>query len=114
MSRFSIIAITVALLGTVAGQMLFKTSALAMNTAGTIVAWRPAIYFGLAVALYGVMSVMWTLALRELPLNRAYPFMAACFLIVPVVERFIFGQELPTQALIGGAIIAAGIIVTQI
>lgn len=114
MSRFAILAIAVALLGTVAGQMLFKAAAMAMNGAGTVVAWRPALFFGLAVALYGAMSVMWTLALREVPLNRAYPFMAACFLIVPVVERLIFGQDLPPQALVGGAIIAAGIVVTQL
>ena len=53
-------------------------------------------------------------ALRELPLAKAYPFMALSFLIIPVAEHLIYGQVLSWAAIAGGMIIVAGIVVTQL
>lgn len=114
MSPFSIAIVLGALACTVAGQLLFRGAALSANAAGGFANTKSMVLFATAIALYGVMTLLWAHALRELPLAKAYPFMALSFLIIPVAEHLIYGQVLSWSAIIGGVIIVAGIIVTQI
>lgn len=99
---------------TVAGQLLFRGAALAANQAGSFNNPRSVMGFGAAILLYGVMTLLWAHALRELSLARAYPFMALSFLIIPIAEHYIFTQPLTWQALAGGVVIIAGIVITQV
>jgi drug/metabolite transporter (DMT)-like permease len=103
-----------ALLCTVAGQLLFRGAALTANEMGSFFNTKSMMNFGTAIACYGVMTILWAHALRELSLSRAYPFMALSFLIIPIAEHHIFNQALSWQALAGGAVIIAGIVITQI
>jgi drug/metabolite transporter (DMT)-like permease len=103
-----------ALACTVAGQLLFRGAALSANAAGQFANPRSLLLFATAIALYGIMTVLWAQALRELPLAKAYPFMALSFLIIPVAEHLIYGQAWSWNAVIGGAVIVAGIVVTQV
>jgi drug/metabolite transporter (DMT)-like permease len=114
MSAWAILSIVVAVIGTVAGQSLFKGAAMAMNASGTSYDMRAFWLFATAVVVYGIMSVMWTIALREVSLARAYPFMALSFVLIPIAEHLIYGTPLPTPALVGATVIAAGIVITQI
>ena len=103
-----------ALACTVAGQLLFRGAALAANAAGGFANPKSLLWFASAIALYGVMTVLWAHALRELPLARAYPFMALSFLIIPVAEPLLYGQAWSWNAILGGGVIVAGIVVTQL
>lgn len=103
-----------ALACTVAGQLLFRGAALAANAAGGFANPKSLLWFASAIALYGVMTVLWAHALRELPLARAYPFMALSFLIIPVAEHLLYGQAWSWNAILGGGVIVAGIVVTQL
>jgi multidrug transporter EmrE-like cation transporter len=103
-----------ALLCTVAGQLLFRGAALSANIAGGFFNPKSLMLFATAIALYGVMTLLWAHALRELPLAKAYPFMALSFLFIPVAEHFLYGQSWSWNAIMGGLIIVAGIVVTQL
>ncbi|NJR14217.1 MAG: EamA family transporter [Phyllobacteriaceae bacterium] len=103
-----------ALACTVAGQLLFRGAALSANAAGGFANPRSLLLFGTAIALYGIMTMLWAHALRELPLSRAYPFMALSFLIIPIAEHFIYGQPWSWNAVVGGVVIIGGIVVTQL
>jgi multidrug transporter EmrE-like cation transporter len=114
MSAWAIASIVVAVIGTVAGQSLFKGAAMSMNASGSTYDFRALWLFATAVVVYGIMSVMWTIALREVTLARAYPFMALSFVLIPIAEHLIYGTPLPTPTLIGASVIAAGIVITQL
>jgi multidrug transporter EmrE-like cation transporter len=103
-----------ALLCTVVGQLLFRGAALTANEAGSFFNTRSMTGFGVAIAFYGVMTFLWAYALRQMSLAQAYPFMALSFLLVPVAEHYLFGQNLGWQPLVGGAVIIAGVLITQI
>ena len=99
---------------TVAGQLLFRGAALAANTFGSWLNLRSAVLFCTAIAMYTAMTFLWTHALREVSLARAFPFMAIAYVILPVAEHFLFAQALHWNALAGGAVIMAGICLTQL
>lgn len=65
-----------------------------------------------AFALYGVTSLGWVWVLKELPLNRVYPFMAAAFIVVPVASYFIFDDRLNFQYAMGSVLIVIGVLIT--
>ncbi len=97
--------------GIVAGQLLFKASALAWQAEGTLFGVRPLLLFGIAVALFGVASIGWVWALRRGDLSRLYPLMALAFVAVPVASYFTFGERFGGTYLIGVTLIVAGVIV---
>jgi drug/metabolite transporter (DMT)-like permease len=94
------------------GQLLFKTAAGQWRVdAGPWVALRtlasPA--FLAALVIYAVATLLWVFALRTVPLGTAFPLYALTFLLVPTLEHFAFGAPLPPHALLGGAVIIAGV-----
>ncbi len=111
-------ALVVVCVATIAiGQLIFKY--VSMRLAGAqlseILQHPDALaLFALAVALYGISTVLWVIALRDLPLSRAYVFMALGFIIVPLGARLIFGEPLSLNYLMGTLMIAIGIVVTVI
>ena len=114
MSSLSAAIVMGALFCTVAGQLLFRGAAIAANANGTFFNTRSLIGYATAITLYMVMTVLWSYALREMTLSRAYPFMALAFLILPIAEHFLYGQTWSWFAITGGAIIVVGVVVTQL
>lgn len=111
--EWAMLLFTIASLAT--GQILFKYSALATQheTALTrgLVALLSNPYFFLALFVYGVSTLAWVWLLRTVELNYAYPFVALCFVIVPIISHFVFGESLNFKLFAGCALIVAGIIV---
>jgi multidrug transporter EmrE-like cation transporter len=64
-----------------------------------------------AFAAAALAAATWLLAVREFPLSRAYPFVAASFGLVLIGASVFFGEELTAPKIIGVALIAVGIIV---
>ena len=98
------------------GQLLFKATAARM--AGRPVAdwvqdFHVLLPLSVAMVIYAGATLLWILALRELPLSRAYMFMALSFVIVPVLSVLIFGERLTIGYLIGLGFIVAGLVITQ-
>lgn len=104
---FTLLCVT----GIAAGQILFKQAALNIQNAG---AWQAWVFNGAligAFALYGFTTLFWVWILRSVPLHLAYPFMGLAFLIVPLLEYFVFGSDLHLRTFIGGGLILVGVMV---
>jgi undecaprenyl phosphate-alpha-L-ara4N flippase subunit ArnE len=94
------------------GQVLFKyASPVAANARGfdLVVGLARSPAFVAAAALYAGLTVYWTWLLSRVPLSRAYPFIALCFLFVPLMARLFFGERTPPTFLVGLALIVAGL-----
>ena len=98
------------------GQMFFKTAAAQWHIDGWgWSTWRSLLSTPMVLALtvYGATTVLWVFILRQSPLSVAYPVYALSFLFVPVLAHLTIGEPLTTRAVLGGAIIIAGIVVAS-
>lgn len=94
------------------GQILFKyTSTKITHPADLILRLQPFLLLTAALAIYGMSTIGWVIALRAVPLNRAYMFMAAGFIIVPVASYFIFNEPLTLRFCLGALMVALGIVI---
>ncbi len=111
----SLIALTLlCVTGIACGQLLFKKAAIAMAAAA---GWQAQLFNGwlwAALALYGIMTLLWIWILRHAPLHIAYPFMGLAFLVVPVLAWALLGEPLTWHTLVGGTLILAGVALTSI
>ena len=93
-----------------AGQILFKQAASGLSLA------RPETWFGwpllLAVAIYGLATMMWLAVLARVSLSIAFPFYGLTFLVVPVLAWLILKEPLRPQVLLGGVVIMLGVVIT--
>jgi drug/metabolite transporter (DMT)-like permease len=113
LSAAQIVFLAVYAVGMAAGQLLFKTAALRLP-AGDVSTRALALaangWFLAAVALYGVLSVLWVWVLSFTPLSRAYPFVAIAFALTPLVGAVAFGEPLSARAIVGIVVVALGLV----
>ena len=106
-------AIILAVVATIAGgQLLFKMVGLRMGDRGFQVLLTDttgAALFASALVLYGLATIGWVWALRQVPLSTAYLFMALGFIIVPVLAHFALGETLTWRLAAGSLLIVGGI-----
>lgn len=97
------------------GQFLFKMAGKGLT--GNIgrdligIAFQP--YFIGAMALYGLASFLWVIALSKTDISRAYPFMASGFVVVPLLGYMLLNETLTPPFFLGTALIIAGIVVVS-
>jgi len=72
------------------------------------IVFSPFVFSGLA--LYGVGTVLWLFALKQLDLSLAYPFVGLSFVMVFALSVLFLGEPLHVNRLIGSLIIIVGII----
>jgi len=96
------------------GQILFKKAAEYMGQTLSIdtVVFNP--WLITALCLYGAATILWVLILRTTPLSLAYPFAALGFIIVPMAAYFLFKEQISLTYIFGAALIASGIVLTQV
>ena len=107
LSYFSITLLCV--LGISIGQILFKKAAMVLSTESHWQGWLLNGWLISALALYGVMTLLWIWVLRHVPLHLAYPFMGLAFIIVPTLAWFFLGEPMNARTIGGGVLILAGI-----
>jgi drug/metabolite transporter (DMT)-like permease len=98
------------------GQLIFKTVSLRLGDRGfevLLTDHRTALLFLAALAAYGVSTLGWVLALRNVPLNTAYLFMSASFILVPLMSYFVLGEPITMRLVIGSALIICGVLVAS-
>jgi len=96
-----------------AGQLLFRQSALSVPPLSTVagllsLARNPA--FLVALALYGGATVLWVGVLQQMPLSRAYPFMAISFAVVPLLSVFTANEPLSARLCLGVGMVVGGLL----
>ena len=98
-----------------AGQILFKKVSLATSPLDewrSVIALGLNLWFILAVSIYMFTTLLWISVLREMPLSRAYPFMAIGFILVPVAGHLFFAEALDARYFVGVILIIVGIFLT--
>ncbi len=96
----------------VVGQILFKLSSQSLvvekgflDLLSSLVTWE----FILALFFYGVSTFLWVILLKYVPLNRAYPFVALSFVLLPIASYFLFQEPLTTRYWVGLGFFMAGL-----
>ena len=59
---------------------------------------------------YGLSFVLWILALREVPLTIAYPFMGLTLVLVAILGVVVLGETLSVAKLGGMGLVCAGLV----
>ena len=98
-----------------AGQLLFKLTAARSPSIGSLADLRHLLaepLFWVALALYGLATLLWVFLLQRVALTYAYPFVALAFVLVPLGAAAFFGERLSVGFFVGTALIVAGICVT--
>lgn len=103
---------TICVVGIAVGQMLFKFGALTLQRSGSLFDPKTFGVFFIALALYGLTTILWVYVLSKADLGKVYPLMALAFVIVPVGSYFLFGERFQTQYFFGVMLIVLGIFVT--
>ena len=96
------------------GQVCWK---IGMNSIGSISSMNLSVLltmfsnpFVLAgLAMYGLSTVFWLVALSKKDLSYVYPFIALTFIIVLTLSKLLFNEEIGTYRLIGSGIILLGL-----
>jgi drug/metabolite transporter (DMT)-like permease len=94
------------------GQLLFKLAAPATKVPGFAAAIRgllmsPAFVGG--ALLYAALMFYWTWLLGRVPLNYAYPIVALCFVLVPLMSWLVFGERAGAMYFVGLLFIVIGV-----
>ena len=113
--KLAYILVFICVLALAAGQLIFKY----VGNRIVDLSWRDlpahpdiAAVFALGLLLYGATTVLWIMALRDLPLSRAYMFMSLAFILVPLAASAVFGEILTARFMAGALLIVAGIVVS--
>ena len=61
------------------------------------------------LASYAASLVLWLLALREVPLTVAYPFMGLALVFVALLAMVVLGERLSGAQLLGMAFVCVGL-----
>lgn len=72
------------------------------------IATDPVVWAGLA--LFGLSALAWLFVLSRTSLSFAYPFASLTYLLIVLVDRFVFHEEIPPARWAGVALIMAGIV----
>ncbi|CAN7186841.1 MULTISPECIES: transporter [Ensifer] len=96
-----------------AGQILFKlTSAKTGNASAQgllALALSPTLLIALAV--YGIGTIIWIFTIKSVPLTIAYSFMGLTFCIVPLLAAVFLGEAVTLRYAFGAALIISGMII---
>lgn len=101
----------ICVIGIASGQILFKLTAVSLKKTGSFFDPSTMTLLFSALALYGIMTIVWIWVLQRADLGRIYPLMALAFVIVPVGSYFVFGERFQPQYFAGVALIMTGIVV---
>lgn len=95
------------------GQVMFKAAALRLPADGIgLRAFGSPVLIG-AYLLWAGLSLFWLIIIREVPLTRAYPFVALSFLFTPLLAWIAFDEGPDLRYAVGIALIAVGVVLTQ-
>ena len=93
-----------------AGQVLFKLVGLRLASGASAFSPNVLWLMSCAVFIYGAATILWVYVLKFVPLTKAYPFMALCFVVVPLLGVAILSERINSQYAAGVAFIVVGVV----
>jgi drug/metabolite transporter (DMT)-like permease len=94
------------------GQVLFKLAAVQLpskSPLGSLLIACLNWHMLLALVVYGIATGLWVYLLRDVPLTRAYPFLALAFAVVPFAGWVVFSEPISLRYWMGLGIMLAGL-----
>lgn len=104
---WSYIALAVAILCGVGGQLLLKAGASGPDLLSQLV--RPQTIVGLA--FYGLAALFYIIALRKIPVSVAFPSVSASYAVVAVLGHVLWNEPFGLAQIAGIALICGGVLV---
>lgn len=92
------------------GQLLFKKVSMNINQSQDWFSFAIFGTFSLAILIYGLATLFWIYILRNVPLNKAYGFMALSFVFVAIGSYLFFNEKITFQFLLGICCIIFGLL----
>ena len=80
---------------------------------GEFLSFQYVVYLLGVIFVLGVYAVMWQIALKKVPLNRAYMFRSLGIVYGLAIAHFIFGESITLQNLIGGALVISAVLIVS-
>lgn len=112
MDPATILLLALYALGMAGGQILFKLAANGVTAeTGLLAGLLYSPVFWLAVALYGVLTVLWVWLLTRIPLVYAYPFVTLAFVFTPLLAVLILQERVGVGYVLGSLLLVAGLAV---
>jgi multidrug transporter EmrE-like cation transporter len=99
------LVLAAAILCGVAGQLLLRAGAEAPSIVEQFL--RPVTIAGLGC--YGVAGILYTLALRGIPVSIAFPSVSASYVLVLIAARLWFNEAIQPTQVMGVVLIMSGI-----
>jgi len=96
------------------GQLLFKLVGLRLQQGVPPLDFRVLSITLLSFAIYGLATLLWIYVLKSTPLTTAYPYMALCFVVVPLASVFFFSEQVRPMYFVGTALVVVGVLVTSL
>lgn len=96
------------------GQLLFKQAADRLpdlRAVSDLIAFALEWRLVLAVALYGVGTILWVVALKKAQLSSVHGIVALSFVLVPILASVFLGERLNWANGVGSALILFGVAV---
>ncbi len=93
------------------GQLLFKLAAGHLDFRHPLADPQGLAILGVALAIYGLATLVWVAVLRHAPLSRIYPIMALSFVLTPLGGMLFLKEPISGTYWIGVALILAGLLV---
>ena len=114
----SLAMLVVSIAFAVAGQLTLKSAMTQVGRIGraqvrapakTVVraAKEPRLWIGLA--LFGISAAFWLVVLSRVPLSVAYPLVGLSYVLVVLLSRLLFHEQVPAMRWAGVVVIALGI-----
>lgn len=69
------------------------------------------LWLGGVVLVLGIYAILWQMALKEVPLNKAYLFRSLGLVYGMAIAFFVFQETITWGNLLGGAIVIGGLLV---
>ena len=111
MDPFATLLLAVFLLGTAAGQLLFKAASVrahkSANQSWAAVALEPLLWLGIAIYIFSF--VIWLAFVSLVPLWQAVMVANLDILVVMVCGRYFFGERITPPRVIGVLLICLGV-----
>ncbi len=95
------------------GQLLFRKTAVGappLSTWDGLTSLAVNPFFILALATYGIATLLWVSVLQQVPLSRAYAFSALSFIIVPIASVLLLGEQATPRLGVGIGFVIIGLV----
>ncbi len=115
MNNITLFLVSLWLFLLIVGQMLFKYVSIQLNMkdfSAFAVSLICNVKFWLAISIYGVATVLWVIILRQIPLSKALPFTALSFILIPILSKHLWHENIHWHYWLGVLCIVLGLAIT--